>query len=136
MKRRVRAGSVSPASVRIPSGMTPSATGWDEAHLAEDPAVELLHSLGYTYAAPEALEGWPNASAFHLSPIVGLLHSMTASGDAVHEDDDIGTTYFLVSRTRYCRVTSNSLRVGFSKSKKRTVCDRLPSPRSCSRAMP
>ena len=36
--------------------MNPIPTGWDEAHLAEDPAVELLESLGYTYVPPEALE--------------------------------------------------------------------------------
>ena len=36
--------------------MTPKATHWDEAHLAEDPAVELLQSLGYTYVPPEDLE--------------------------------------------------------------------------------
>jgi type I restriction enzyme, R subunit len=36
--------------------MSPGATGWDEAHLAEDPAVELLQTLGYTYAAPDVLE--------------------------------------------------------------------------------
>ena len=36
--------------------MNPKPTGWDELHLAEDPAVELLESLGYTYVPPEALE--------------------------------------------------------------------------------
>ena len=36
--------------------MTPKATGWDERHLAEDPAVELLQSIGYTYIAPDDLE--------------------------------------------------------------------------------
>ena len=36
--------------------MTPRPTGWDELHLAENPAVELLESLGYTYVPPEALE--------------------------------------------------------------------------------
>ena len=36
--------------------MTPKTTGWDELHLAEDPAVELLQSLGYTYVPPEELE--------------------------------------------------------------------------------
>ena len=30
---------------------------WDEQRLSEDPAVELLQSLGYTYAPPQALEG-------------------------------------------------------------------------------
>ena len=37
--------------------MTPKPTGWDELHLAENPAVELLESLGYTYVSPEDLEG-------------------------------------------------------------------------------
>ena len=37
--------------------MTPQATGWDELHLAENPAVELLESLDYTYVPPEDLEG-------------------------------------------------------------------------------
>ncbi len=37
--------------------MTPKATRWDELHLAENPAVELLESFGYTYVPPEALEG-------------------------------------------------------------------------------
>ncbi len=36
--------------------MTPTTTGWDELHLAEDPAVELLQSLGYDYVPPEDLE--------------------------------------------------------------------------------
>ena len=36
--------------------MTPQTTGWNELHLAEDPAVELLQSLGYTYVPPEDLE--------------------------------------------------------------------------------
>ena len=36
--------------------MTPKTTGWDELHLAEDPAVELLQSLGYKYVSPEDLE--------------------------------------------------------------------------------
>lgn len=31
--------------------------GWDEIHLAENPAVELLESLGYAYVSPEDLEG-------------------------------------------------------------------------------
>jgi len=30
--------------------------GWDEAHLSEDPAVELLQELGYSYVDPETLE--------------------------------------------------------------------------------
>ncbi len=37
--------------------MSPKTTGWDELHLAENPAVELLESLDYTYLPPEALEG-------------------------------------------------------------------------------
>ena len=37
--------------------MTPQTTGWDELHLAENPAVALLESLGYTYVPPEELEG-------------------------------------------------------------------------------
>ena len=36
--------------------MTPKPTGWDELHLAENPAVELLESLGYTYVPPETLD--------------------------------------------------------------------------------
>ena len=36
--------------------MTPKPTGWDELHLAENPAVELLQPLGYTYIPPENLE--------------------------------------------------------------------------------
>ena len=36
--------------------MPPKPTGWDELHLAESPAVELLESLGYTYIPPEDLE--------------------------------------------------------------------------------
>ena len=37
--------------------MTPKPTGWDELHLAENPAVELLESLGYAYVSPDDLEG-------------------------------------------------------------------------------
>ena len=36
--------------------MGPRTTGWDELHLAENPSVELLESLGYTYVPPEDLE--------------------------------------------------------------------------------
>ena len=36
--------------------MTPKTAGWDELHLSENPAVELLESLGYTYVRPEDLE--------------------------------------------------------------------------------
>ena len=36
--------------------MTPKPAGWDELHLAEHPAVELLQSLGYSYVRPEDLE--------------------------------------------------------------------------------
>ena len=36
--------------------MTPKPTGWDELHLAETPAIQLLESLGYTYVPPEDLE--------------------------------------------------------------------------------
>ena len=35
---------------------SPKAADWDEVHLAEYPAVELLQSLGYTYVPPEDLE--------------------------------------------------------------------------------
>ena len=36
--------------------MPPQTAGWDELHLAENPAVELLESLGYSYVPPEDLE--------------------------------------------------------------------------------
>ena len=36
--------------------MSPKATGWDELHLAENPAVELLQTLGYRYIPPEDLD--------------------------------------------------------------------------------
>ena len=36
--------------------MTPKSTDWNERHLAETPAVELLQSLGYTYVPSEDLE--------------------------------------------------------------------------------
>ena len=36
--------------------MTPKTAGWDELHLSENPAVEVLGSLGYSYVPPEALE--------------------------------------------------------------------------------
>ena len=36
--------------------MTPRVDGWDELHLAENPAVELLQFLGYTYVPPEDLD--------------------------------------------------------------------------------
>ena len=42
--------------------MSPMATHWDELHLAENPAVELLQSLGYTYVPPEDLE--PERTSF------------------------------------------------------------------------
>ena len=37
--------------------MSQKTTGWDELHLAENPAVELLKSLDYIYVPPEDLEG-------------------------------------------------------------------------------
>ena len=36
--------------------MTLKGTCWNELHLTEDPAVELLKALGYTYIPPEDLE--------------------------------------------------------------------------------
>ena len=36
--------------------MTPKTAGWDELHLSENPALELLECLGYTYIPPEHLE--------------------------------------------------------------------------------
>ena len=36
--------------------MSPETTGWDELHLAETPAVEMLQSRGYIYISPEDLE--------------------------------------------------------------------------------
>ena len=36
--------------------MTPKPTGWDELHLAENPVLELLQSIGYTYVPPEDFE--------------------------------------------------------------------------------
>ena len=36
--------------------MSPKTAGWDELHLSENPAVELLESLGYTYLSSEDLE--------------------------------------------------------------------------------
>ena len=36
--------------------MSPTTTGWDELHLAENPAVALLQSLGYRYVPPGDLE--------------------------------------------------------------------------------
>ena len=36
--------------------MSPKATAWDELHLAENPAVESLQSLGYAYIPPEDLD--------------------------------------------------------------------------------
>ena len=42
--------------------MTPKSQGWDELHLAENPAVELLQSLDYTNVPPEDLE--PERTSF------------------------------------------------------------------------
>ena len=42
--------------------MSPQSSGWSELQLAENPAVELLKSLGYTYVTPEALE--PERTSF------------------------------------------------------------------------
>ena len=36
--------------------MSPKTTGWNELHLAESPAVELLQSLVYAYIAPVDLD--------------------------------------------------------------------------------
>ena len=51
--------------------MTPTPTGWDELHLAENPAVELLESLGYTYVPPEALE--PERASLKETIVAGRL---------------------------------------------------------------
>ena len=48
--------------------MTPKTTGWDELHLAENPAVELLQALGYTYVPPEALDRERASSRKRFSP--------------------------------------------------------------------
>jgi type I restriction enzyme R subunit len=36
--------------------VTPPGKGWNEANLSEDPAVEVLEALGFTYVGPEVLE--------------------------------------------------------------------------------
>ena len=36
--------------------MTSKITGWDELHLAENPAIKVLESLAYTYVSPEDLD--------------------------------------------------------------------------------
>jgi type I restriction enzyme R subunit len=36
--------------------VTPPGQDWNEVHLSENPAVEVLQALGYTYVAPEVLE--------------------------------------------------------------------------------
>lgn len=36
--------------------MSPKATGWDKLHVAENPAVDLTRSLGYTYVPLEDLD--------------------------------------------------------------------------------
>ena len=51
--------------------MTPKPAGWDELHLAENPAVELLESLGYAYVAPEALE--PERASLKETVLAGRL---------------------------------------------------------------
>ena len=54
--------------------MTPKTIGWDELHLAENPAVELLDFLGYTYVPPEGLEGERQnfkETILHRTPRVG-----------------------------------------------------------------
>ena len=51
--------------------MAPRTTGWDEAHLAENPAVELLQSLGYTYVPPEAIE--PERASLKETVLTGRL---------------------------------------------------------------
>ena len=51
--------------------MTPKPAGWDELHLAENPAVELLESLGYAYVAPEALE--PERASLKATVLAGRL---------------------------------------------------------------
>ncbi len=51
--------------------MTPKPAGWDELHLAENPAVELLQSLGYTYVPPEALD--PERASLKETVLAGRL---------------------------------------------------------------
>ena len=51
--------------------MTPQTTGWDELHLAENPAVQLLESLDYTYVPPDELEG--ERSSFKEAILTGRL---------------------------------------------------------------
>ena len=68
--------------------------------------------------------------------MVGLLHSMTASGRPFTNTTTSGMTCFFDPKTLYCRVTTHSFRAGFSKSKNLTVWLFRPPPRSCSSAMP
>ena len=53
--------------------------------------------------------------------MVGLLHSMTASGRPLTKATTSGMTCFFDPWTLYCRVTTHSLRSGLSKSRNRTV---------------
>ena len=68
--------------------------------------------------------------------MVGLLHSMTASGRPFTKVTMSGMTCFFDPSTRYWRVTIHSLRSGRSKSRNRTVWLFRPPPRFCSSAMP
>ena len=78
------------------------------------------------------------ACAFQASPMVGLLHSMTASGRPLTNATTSGRvrTCFFDPSTLNCRVTIHSFRSGLSKSRNRTAWLLRPPPRSCSRAMP
>ena len=51
--------------------MTPKPPGWDELHLAENPAVDLLQSVGYAYVPPENLE--PDRASFKEAILSGRL---------------------------------------------------------------
>ena len=51
--------------------MTPKPTRWNELHLAENPAVQLLQSLDYTYIPPEDLE--PERASFKEAILTGRL---------------------------------------------------------------
>ena len=51
--------------------MTPKTAGWDELHLAENPAVELLQSVGYTYVPPDDLE--PERASLKETVLTGRL---------------------------------------------------------------
>ena len=84
--------------------MTSAGRGWNEDQLSEAPAVAQLQKLGFTYVAPEVLEG-------ERASVKEVLHTgrLATALEKLHAPATFGQTHLALSQTlasSQCAVTA------------------------------